>query len=402
MRIFHREIPLRKALSVLLGFLHVTLIFAPLYAVICNMTNDTLPRAAVLHNHLVGLLFFVPAAASWFAIRYLRHIFFYILASAAIVAVTIFLFGSPLLAVPTVLLCFLRLYNRITGETASALDRPVYPVLIAFAVPFLFSFFVERMDGVFQPLSLLFAATYFILCFVHHGIERINAYIDVNRTVQNMPARRVVRMTCALLCAVTLLIAAVILPVLLSHDTIYRFVPAPSTGEAVLPAPDPTLSPEISSGEEGELYMPPDQPNPVLTFIWQVLEYVLIAAVVGGALIGGFFAVLRLSRTFRRTFTDRGDLVESLADDRIEFIAARGERRRRWGLFDFSPNAVVRRRYRKAVLRAASTPPEGWMTPTEAEAHAGLSVEKAAPLHSAYEKARYSPEGCTREDVSKL
>ena len=37
----------------------------------------------------------------------------------------------------------------------------------------------------------------------------------------------------------------------------------------------------------------------------------------------------------------------------------------------------VRRRYRRTVLRAAKEPPQPWMSPAEAEAHAKLSGDDA-------------------------
>lgn len=144
------------------------------------------------------------------------------------------------------------------------------------------------------------------------------------------------------------------------------------------------------------------EPNPLLKLAFQILEYVLIAAVTVGLIFGVIFGALRLSRMFRRSFRDTGDLVENLESDTYETVREKRRRRDRPGLFDRTPNAAVRRRYRRTVLRAAKEPPQPWMSPAEAEAHAKLSGDDADRLHALYEKARYSPEGCSKQDAAGL
>ena len=70
-------------------------------------------------------------------------------------------------------------------------------------------------------------------------------------------------------------------------------------------------------------------------------------------------------------------------------------------LLDRSPNAVIRRRYRRTILRAAKEPPQPWMSPAEAEAHAKLTGSATERLHTVYEKARYSPNGCSKQDLAE-
>lgn len=64
-----------------------------------------------------------------------------------------------------------------------------------------------------------------MLCLTQRGIRRIDDYIDVNAAMQNMPARRIVRITCALLAAAAVFCTAVLLPPLLTSDIGYRYTP---------------------------------------------------------------------------------------------------------------------------------------------------------------------------------
>ena len=225
MKIFKKQISVRHILYVVLGWLHATMLCVPLYALVLNFVSEGMTKDVILQNILRGFLILAPIALSWFAIKCLRRIFFYILASIGITVLTGFLFDSVLMAVVALFICFMRLYGRLHGESHSLFDHAGYAGLAVFAVPFLCSVFTDRADLIFQPVSLVFAAVYFVLCLTQRGIRRIDDYIDVNAAMQNMPARRIVRITCALLAAAAVFCTAVLLPPLLTNDIGYRYTP---------------------------------------------------------------------------------------------------------------------------------------------------------------------------------
>ena len=150
-----------------------------------------------------------------------------------------------------------------------------------FAVPFLCSVFTDRADLIFQPVSLVFAAVYFVLCLTQRGIRRIDDYIDVNAAMQNMPARRIVRITCALLAAAAVFCAAVLLPPLLTSDIGYRYTPR----EAIHAEYTPPEQTEASSGGDMPLdeMIPAAEPSPVLVLIMKILEYIVLIALAGAS-----------------------------------------------------------------------------------------------------------------------
>lgn len=396
-----RRIPARRIVSIVLGWLHVALIFAPIYAGIVNFFNPGFSQADILFYHLRGMLFVIPVALSWFAIRYLRHILFYLAASISIIALAVVLFGTKLMIIPTLLLCFLRFYNRLTGEAHPLLDHAVYLVIPLFLLPAAVSFFYPAVDALYQTTAPFCAALYFLLCFAQRGIGRIDGYIAVNHTMRNLPVRRIALISAATLGVILVIFAAILLPPLLQSRTAYRYTPPPvSAGNTA----EPEITPEPQTPADGTDWMQTleSEPNPFLIFALRILEYIVIAAVSVGLVFGVIFGALRLSRSFRRSFRDTGDLVENLESDAYETVREKRRRRDRPGLFDRTPNAVVRRRYRRTILRAAKEPPQPWMSPAEAEAHAKLSGDDADRLHALYEKARYSAEGCSKQDAAGL
>lgn len=395
-----KRVPARRIAFIVLGWLHVALIFAPIYAGIVNFFSPDFSQADILLCHLRGLLLVIPIALSWFAGRYLRNIVIYLVASISIIALTVVLFGTKLMIIPALLLCFLRFYNRLTGEAHPLLDHAVYLVLPLFLLPAAIAFFYPAVDGIYQVTAPFCAALYFLLCFTQRGIARIDGYIEMNRTMRNMPARRIARISTATLGVILVIFAAILLPPLLLNQNDFRYTPPPASAGSTA-APQATAAPQGST--EPDWMQPLDsEPNPLLKLAFQILEYVLIAAVTVGLIFGVIFGALRLSRMFRRSFRDTGDLVENLESDTYETVREKRRRRDRPGLFDRTPNAAVRRRYRRTVLRAAKEPPQPWMSPAEAEAHAKLSGDDADRLHALYEKARYSAEGCSKQDAAGL
>lgn len=313
MKIFKKQIPVRHILYVVLGWLHATMLCVPLYALVLNFVSEGMTKDVILQNILRGFLILAPIALSWFAIKCLRRIFFYILASIGITVLTGFLFDSVLMAVVALFICFMRLYGRLHGESHSLFDHAGYAGLAVFAVPFLCSVFTDRADLIFQPVSLVFAAVYFVLCLTQRGIRRIDDYIDVNAAMQNMPARRIVRITCALLAAAAVFCAAVLLPPLLTSDIGYRYTPR----EAIHAEYTPPEQTEASSGGDMPLdeMIPAAEPSPVLVLIMKILEYIVLIALAGGLIFGVIYGCIRISRGFKTSFVDRRDLVENLPED---------------------------------------------------------------------------------------
>ena len=119
------------------------------------------------------------------------------------------------------------------------------------------------------------------------------------------------------------------------------------------------------------------------------------AGVLTAALIA--YGIYSASRSFRRTVSEKNDVIESTAGGG-EALSAR-KKSGKLKLLDFSPNAFIRRKYMKTIKKAKKSAPDEWLAPEEIESFAGVENKT---LHHVYEKARYSREGCTAEDKNLL
>ena len=129
------------------------------------------------------------------------------------------------------------------------------------------------------------------------------------------------------------------------------------------------------------------------------VSYLFYALAVGGIAALILYGIYQIFKNFRSSYTDNRDVVQFLGNQEEEERLEGERRHRKISALDFSPNAAIRRRYRKTILRGSKEKPEDWAAPAELEAGAGIADET---LHQLYEKARYSLEGCTPEESRAL
>lgn len=375
-----------------LGRLHSALVVA----VVCCAVSEIMKRNAVV-GYFRGLLFCIPMALSWYAVRSLKNMGQFLLASIGLMALTWLLIGNPGGAVAMGLVCFLRARARMSEETEkSYMDFPFFFMLIFFVLAFFISAILDL--HVLQRASLISGAVYFLICVLYKGIGRIENYLYLNRDMKGMPTKRIVRTAGSAVLLAALIAAVLMIPVAVSsngnfHVELPKNYTDPTesaedyVGEVDSPGMDPSAFAELAKG------------GPT----WQIPAFVsyIFFAVIGIILLVIIFNLIKsIITNFRLSYTDDGDVVQFLRGDRDDGdLAEEAKRERKPRIWDRSPNAAVRRRYRKEILRTAKSSPEGWRTPQEIESWAGVENQR---LHELYEKARYGNTPCTDEDVKSL
>lgn len=339
-----------------------------------------------------GMLFALPAALCWYAIKRLPALWQFLLASLVLCGLSWLLTGHPGGAVLMLLMCILRARARMEEDeegrpVSSVFDQPALPVLALFGGAWLASALLGLPP--LQKLSLLGGVLYLLLCLAHHGLERVNGYLQLNQSMHNLPARRIRRIAGTAALGAVAVTAALLLPPALADSGALRIqIPDPARNTAPIQYEPPE---DVQPAGE-QLPMDMDLSGLVDGPTWQIPEFVsyIFLGIAGVLLVLALYAGVRgLMKNFRLSFADGRDVIQNLKRedrDQAEAVEAslRGPR-----LFDRSPGAKIRRRYRRAVLRAAKEPPKSWHTPAQLEAEAGLADPE---LHQAYEQARYGPE----------
>lgn len=404
------KVPPRVLILRLLARLHCGLIAAA----VCVLAGDLLRKGfsdqapefqgLVLTDgqmgalYLRGLLFAVPVALSWYAAEHLPALWQFLLASLGIGGLSWLLLGNPAGAVLAALVCFFRGRARLAEEkTPSVLDTPSYWCLLVF----LLAFFVSAVGGMpmTQRLSVISGALYFLVCLGYNGGKRVDDYLVLNKGMHGLPARRIQRIAGAAAAGAVLLSGALLLPAAFRVTGGFSIdLSQLESGRVVSDQPPEDIPPmglqgpdlsELELLREGESWQLPE---------WAL--YLLYALALAWCCALALYGLYQLFKNYRASFREERDEVRFLSGKDREEPLEEGEReQRRPRLWDRSPNAQVRRRYRKAVLHAAKEPPRRWQAPEEIETSRGLEVPV---LHGLYEKARYGNAPCTQEEARAL
>ena len=115
------------------------------------------------------------------------------------------------------------------------------------------------------------------------------------------------------------------------------------------------------------------------------------------------FLVYSIYCYVKRDKKDEGDIVEFIkaAEKREKLIFENtGEERKKEK--NNSPNAIIRRFYKRKIKEGIQGKIPFWASPTELEMMAEWQeTGSGSELHLLYEKARYSKEGCLKEDLDR-
>ena len=387
----------RRLLLQALGWVHC----AMLYGLFYGMVFQILQGDGVLPGRLWwGLLSVIPIAAADIGARLCASrpgggLLQYLPWSLLCCLIAWPLLGHPAAMIPVAAVCFFRGKNSLSEEPVDSLmDRPT-PVLAAAAlIPFVYSAICG--SPALQRLSLIWAALYLLLWGGYQGFRVINRYLELNRGMSGLPVKRILRTSGLALLGMLAVAGGLLLPALAAEDGYLRIDPNPPQGQSQVrvEAPQPVMPSMDMTALRESLDDGKDHTMPLF------VRYLLWAVVVVTCGSAALYLLYMAVRYFRGTFVDHRDVVQFLnraVDQKEEELPAR--LRKRPALWDRSPTAQVRRKYRRAVLRQAKEQPPHWAAPREIEEEVGLSD---GLLHDLYEKARYSRDGCTAQENHSL
>ncbi len=380
---------------------------------------------------------FIPFFASHLAARRCRSLFSFLMFCLLGIAV---LFLVPLNGVLRVLLCLLCVWfivARISSRTKedegadenAGRDMFTTPSLLALPL-FIVLYILGTASGVsaVRDMNYVLAFLYVILYLLHRNLQNLENYLTVNSTVENIPKKQIARTNAG---AMILIASATVLFMLIFplfkidrlfiglKDAFIALLRAIFKGIKTEPVPEtlPDAPPDISPGgiiPDSEVL--PDWALAIFSVIR--IFFVILAALFALYLIG--YGIYSLIRRFYRPYRDNQDVQEFIRDDKdVKESLFKETLFKRLPFLDPSPGGAVRRIYRKTIAKGLSSGKAGAgdkngsakrfrgslssLSPAELEDAAMLeNDEKRALLHKTYEKARYSDEPVTREDLKKL
>ena len=337
------------------------------------------------------LLLCIPIALISFLTVKIRNLWLYLALCGATILGVYFIFSSWVVLAAMVIFVVVKISGRLAGNN-TVFDAPHPAGVAAFILPFIYSAYMKEEK--FQLAILCAAVVYFAITFLYGGIKRVGAYIGINEKMYNFPGKRIDTKGMVIFSGVTAAILLIAIPVVVSNFSMLEITPPDNDGNY-----QPT---DIVGADQGvNILEKPEwmeankdaKPPIDLSFLSDLIIYVGLAAFI----VAVGYGIYRLTKNFDMTIREKNDIIETTGNrEGSEKIKDKGEK---LGIFDFSPNAFIRKKYIRRVRSSKKPLPFNWQSPEEIERETG---EDFGSLHFLYEKARYSEGGCTGEDKESL
>lgn len=298
------------------------------------------------------------------------------------------------------------LYIISSGEKKATLMQisPVWLVLILFCyIPLHFTGY--KGGGALQ----VFGCIYLLLYFIYLAEQNMEDFKLLHRRMEKLPLVQIAKVHVMSVAAVVLWVAFGLFlgrnEKLAAYLTAkIRGLMAKMEGGAIKIAPEGIQQPVsdffsiYGVKEKGETQELSIKYSGISHMIQQILEVVLCIII----LLLVLFLIYSVYCYLKRDKKDEGDIVEFIKEaEKKEKIVSRviqEEKKEK----DSSPNAVIRRLYKKKIKAGIKGKIPFWASPTELEIMAQWQESVSEKeLHLLYEKARYSKEGCLKEELNR-
>lgn len=416
----------------ILTWIHTLLLFAFIYPLAASMLSQH--GAAFARMSACGQLLLIPIVTGSLLLERTRHMFVYLLCGLIATIVPAYIartvVGASTLAGSVTfwmsicggLLVFIvhtvgkvrygnmkRDFLAIHGDQSaftlpgpeidSILTEPSYYHFVYFTVLYLIGMFLHFTTCLYVMFAMVLLDVFVVVG--HHYCDALYQYVCQSQKVANLPLKtmRNIHRIIGIFGAFVLVLA--LLPsILFGHEFDIRLKPMEPVESTEIVQQTNTESMENGGGnpledlDTGPMFEPPEW----LLTLCKILGYVILVGI-------AFIILGQIIRNVRRHGQDFA--VEQ--EDEIIFLKP-AENEHKESLFTrlrsghrLSASQQIRRRYRNTIKRTTKGLPSNWATPSELEQAASLPDNVAtAHLHDCYEKARYSKDGCSNEELRSL
>lgn len=382
-----------------------------------------------------SLLLIIPFAVTAWGQKKLKHLVSYLIVGLASSAL-LFVLGAHFferlyLSIISVIIMLVRIPSRLNKtddyeivdenvtDSGGLLDSPS----AGFLGYFVLLFFVAALLKEAKLQNIIYWVTFAWIAnfLVYINLNSLNSYLYSRRGIANLPGKQIISTNRALMIVFSILALIIMLIVpLIPLDHIvssigiairdflrWIFSHFSADEQTVVETVTESLAPSGQMSMFDEVKTTPAW----LKMLYDILFGIIAFVVSAGALVGIGYAILLLVHRFYKPTAATGDMQEFIDEETESSFLQDTEKREKESFFShlFHPNASVRKYFKKRIQKAnASNKKNGAiipssLTPEELEKYAGLpDEERTKLLHTLYEKARYSKEGCTKEDVALL
>ena len=364
-----------------------------------------------------SFLLLIPFAVTAYGQEKIKHFVSYFIIGIAC-AILLFFIGSNFweklyFLILSVAIMLIRIPSRLQKtddyeivdenviESGGLFDSPSAGFLGYFVLLFFIALLLKRND--LQTILYWITFAWLTDFLIYTNLKSLNRYLYSRRNIANLPGKQIISTNRALMIAFSILALVVMLVVpLLPLDHIVY-----SIGIAIRDFLRWIFS-HFSSEEQTVVETAAES---LATSGQSAMFAAILFVVSAGALVGIGYTILMLVHRFYKPSAVTGDIQEFINEETESTFLQDSEKKERDSLFSmlFNPNTTIRKKFKKQIQqgshlnkKAGNSIPVS-LTPLELEQYAKLpDDERTHLLHALYEKARYSKEGCTKDDVASF
>ena len=339
-----------------------------------------------------------------------KHLWQYMIWAAVTVAMVNFIgrssYEKKLSIVLTIVAVLFYFYAR-AKKTDCILDTPGY----AFLGLFIIMYFLERQfpSVLLERYAIIGAGIYLLLCMYKINLDEMNQVFDIHGKLERFPEKRLLKNNLLMMGMQTTFVGVGMFAAMfvgvdglvdLIRDIFVKIIVWILELMKSSVKPNETLMPD---GKEELIFIEAKEQSIFMQFFLKLLDVmmtVFVIAVVAYIIYRILKKLYQLYLDFDMNASENGDQIEKIYNiqTKEEKRSLRKKATERL-LWDQTPNARIRKYYKKRVLTDWGNIPKLSMTPKELECKIKMDEKGKDTIHTLYEKARYGNVECTKDEV---
>ena len=395
-----REGPL-KMINFLTGFLLLSGLHCTLTAVVTGTDGLTFLHSLIY----LPVVIFLSIAA-----KKCRKSWQYLLSSALILCITYYVGEGGFEKILTMLLITAAVLSYFTARSkniACWLEEPSYPFLGVFLGMYLLQ--LRFPSELVEKYAVIGVGIYYLLCIWQTNISQMQKILSADAKLERFPAKRLRQSNFLMLGIQTVIvtIGMCIAPFAGIDGVIYKLGDLLRNAIAWLLRgleSEEVVSTTKEAARQAGLEAVEAAETPwfieLLSELFGILSWLIVIGFTAYVIYRILKFLYQLYLDFDMRSAENGDQIEQIYVAETD-EAKRMRKQKRENLFwDRSPNARIRKYYKRRVLKDSQEAPKSYMTPEEIEKGVVMGEEEKRNFHVYYEKARYGKEGCTKEEAA--
>lgn len=292
-------------------------------------------------------------------------------------------------------------------KTDCLLDTPGYHFLGLYIV----MYFLERQypSKLLEHYAIVGAGICLLLCMYKINLDEMLQVFDVNEKLDRFPEKRLLKNNLFMMAIQTVIVIIGMITALFAGIDGAIDKVGELFGKLIvwilklMEAWAPKSASEEFGGEKEPFVFEVGEQSAFMEFLMKILDIlsvILIVALIVYVVYKILRKIYQLYLDFDLNSAENGDEIEKIYTVQMKEEKRQIRKKKSESLFwERSPNARIRKFYKKRVLRDRKEIPGKYMTPEELEMEILMSDEEKSIFHTYYEKARYGSEPCTKEEM---